>query len=220
MLQLTLTSNSNSMPNPRAHATNLILLGDPAAGKATHAQYLCKRFKMYDLDMGKELRTINNPILRKKLGLDQTYDKGKLSPTQVVRKILHDKIHSTPKSLGILFDGTPKMLGEAKLVAKWLKAENRNKPLVVYLTIPMIETVRRMTERKQDFQGKFSKRSDDNRVALKERVKYYRKNIAEVVNFFKKLYKFKKISSNAPIPKVRKVLVKLITDYEKGLNKT
>ncbi len=107
------------------------------------------------------------------------------------------------------------MLGEAKLVAKWLKAEKRSNPMVIYLTIPMEETVRRMTERKQDFRGKFGKRSDDNATALKERVKYYRTNITEVVKFFKKIYKFKKISSDAPVPQVQKVLVGLLNNFQK-----
>lgn len=197
---------------------NVILLGDPAAGKATHAAHLCDRFHMYDLDMGRELRKIKTSEARKKLGLDQTYDKGKLSPTQVVRKILKEKIHSTPKSQGILFDGTPKMLGEAKLVANWLRAEKRAKPLVIYLTIPMSETVRRMTDRRQDFRGKFGKRSDDNPGALEERVKYYRKNIKEVVRYFRKIYGYKKISSNAPVPIVGKILEKLILEYGKKIN--
>lgn len=195
---------------------NIILLGDPAAGKATHAKYLCREFNMYDLDMGKELRKVKSGRERKKLGLDKTYDKGKLSPTQIVRKILHEKIHSTPKSKGVLFDGTPKMLGEAKLVAKWLKAEGRRAPFVIYLSIPMEETVKRMTQRKQDFRGKFGKRSDDNADALKERVKYYRKNITTVVKFFSEIYKFKKISSDAPVLQVRKVLVRLIKNFKKS----
>lgn len=196
---------------------NIILLGDPAAGKATHAKHLCKSFNMYDLDMGKELRKVKSLTTRKKLGLDITYDKGKLSPTQVVRKILKEKIFSTSKNTGILFDGTPKMLGEAKLVAKWLKNQKRTNPLVIYLSIPMEETIKRMTERKQDFRGKFSKRSDDNPNALKERVKYYRNNISNVVKFFKRIYQFKKISSNAPVPKVGKILQKLINAYALSL---
>jgi adenylate kinase len=197
---------------------NLILLGDPAAGKATHAAYLCRHFNMYDLDMGKELRRIKNTELRTKIGLDKTLDKGKLTPTEIVRKILKEKIKATPKSKGILFDGTPKMIGEAKLVAKWLREEKRTNPIVVYMSIPMAETVRRMTQRKEDFKGKFSKRADDDIKALQNRVKYYRNNITEVVKYFKTLYKFKKISSNAPVPKVRKVLVKIISDYDERIN--
>jgi adenylate kinase family enzyme len=80
------------------------------------------------------------------------------------------------------------------------------------------ETVRRMTQRKEDFKGKFSKRADDDIKALQNRVKYYRNNITEVVKYFKTLYKFKKISSNAPVPKVRKVLVKIISDYAERVN--
>jgi adenylate kinase family enzyme len=173
---------------------------------------------MYDLDMGKELRRIKNTELRTKIGLDKTLDKGKLTPTEIVRKILKEKIKATPKSKGILFDGTPKMIGEAKLVAKWLREEKRTNPIVVYMSIPMAETVRRMTQRKEDFKGKFSKRADDDIKALQNRVKYYRNNITEVVKYFKTLYKFKKISSNAPVPKVRKVLVKIISDYDERIN--
>lgn len=199
---------------------NLILLGDPAAGKATHAKYLCGAFNMYDLDMGKELRTLSQ-LNKAVLGgvLKKTLEKGKLTPTQIVRKILFDKIHATPKSKGILFDGTPKMIGEAKLVAKWLKAEKRLNPLVIYMSIPMSETIKRMTERKEDFKGKFSRRADDDKKALQNRVKYYRENISEVVKYFKSIYSFKKISSNAPVPKVRKVLVKLINQHMRSTDK-
>jgi len=199
---------------------NLILLGDPAAGKATHAKYLCERFNMYDLDMGKELRQVKSNLPAGKAGkskvksiLSKTLDKGKLTPTNLVREILFEKIHATPKTKGILFDGTPKMIGEAKLVTKWLKNEKRSNPLVVYMSIPAKETVRRMTMRKEDFAGKFGKRADDDVKALQNRVKYYRNNISEVVKFFKKIYSFKKISSNAPVPKVRKILVNLIKNH-------
>ncbi len=192
---------------------NLILLGDPAAGKATHAAYLCKRYNMVDLDMGKELRKLKERSKAFEAKLKGTYNRGNLTQTSIVRGILQKKIFSTPKNKGILFDGNPKMIGEAKLVAKWLKDQGRAAPLVIYMSIPMKETVRRMTERKADFAGKFGRRDDDNAAALNNRVKYYRKNITEVVAYFGKIYRYKKISSNAPVPKVRKILVRLIENY-------
>lgn len=194
---------------------NIILLGDPAAGKATHGAFLAKKYRLYDLDMGRELRGLeHNTALRKKYKLDQTLDKGKLTPTQLVRELLHHKIHSTPKGQGILFDGTPKMLGEAKLVSKWLKAEKRDNILFVYLSIPLKETMRRMTSRKTYFKGKFSKRPDDNDKALKNRVAYYKKNISEVVTFFKKQYPFIKISTAGTIPQARKRLIEKLKRFE------
>ena len=193
---------------------NIILLGDPAAGKATHGKFLAKKYNLYDLDMGRELRALeNNPKLRKKYRLDETLDSGKLTPTELVRNLLRDKIRSTPSFKGILFNGTPKMLGEAKLVAKWLKDDGRERIIFVYLSIPLAETIRRMTSRKTYFQGKFSKRPDDNKQALKNRIAYYKKNIKQVVSFFKKLYPFIEISTLGTIPEAKKRLLTSLQKY-------
>jgi adenylate kinase len=194
---------------------NIILLGDPASGKATHGAFIAKKYRLYDLDMGRELRSIeHDTALRKKYRLDKTLDSGKLTPTELVRKLLHDKIKSVPKKQGILFNGTPKMLGEAKLVSKWLKETGRNRLLFLYLSIPLSETIRRMTSRKTYFKGKFSKRPDDNNNALKNRIKYYQVNIKQVVSFFKKLYPYKNISTIGNIPEARQRLVKALKQYE------
>src|SRR3989344_1148940 len=204
---------------PNSQPLNIILLGDPAAGKATHGKFLEKKYRLYNLDMGKELRALeSNRTLRKKYRLDQTLNRGKLTPTQLVRKLLHDRIHNTQKNKGILFNGTPKMLGEAKLVSKWLKQEKREKILFVYLSIPLKETIRRMTSRKSYFRGKFSKRPDDNNKALKNRIDYYKLNISQVVKFFKKLYPFVKISTIGSITAAKNRLIDKIRIYEKRLN--
>ena len=201
--------------NQKREPLNIILLGDPAAGKATHGAYIAKKYKMYDLDMGRELRALeHNKTLRKKYKLDKTLDSGKLTPTELVRDLLHDKIHSTKSGRGILFNGTPKMLGEAKLVAKWLKQEKRGRVLFIYLSIPLKETIRRMTARTTYFKGKFSKRPDDNNKALKNRIKYYQLNIKQVIKYFKKLYPYAKISTLGSIPEAQARLLKQIQKYD------
>lgn len=187
---------------------NIILLGDPAAGKATHGTYLAKKYNLYDLDMGRELRALeHDPTLRKKYQLDKTLDSGKLTPTELVRQLLRDRIHSISQDQGILFNGTPKMLGEAKLVTKWLKEEKRTNIIFIYLSIPLAETMLRMTGRKQYFKGKFSKRPDDNDKALKNRVKYYQTNIKDVVAFFKSKYPFAKISTMGTVGEAKKRII-------------
>ncbi|MDB4939996.1 MAG: adenylate kinase [Candidatus Doudnabacteria bacterium] len=177
---------------------DLILLGDPAAGKATQAKLLCKKYGFYDLDMGKELRKLDKSTKNPKLkhAFSKTLNKGKLTPTKIVREILKNKIYSVPAKRGILFDGTPKMIGEAKLVSKWLKDAKRAEKniLVLYLKIPQQEVLQRMSSRKEYFKGKFTKRVDDNATALKNRVAYYKKNISEVLEFFGNKYVSKTIS--------------------------
>lgn len=161
---------------------NLILLGDPAAGKATQAAWIAKRYGMMDLDMGKELR---KPAAKKRFDYARLTAKGKLTPTAVVRDILREKIVHASAARGILFDGTPKMLGEARLVAGLLRTADRSDPLVIYLRIPVAETMRRMITRG---------RKDDTRAAFLNRVAYYRKEVSRTVVFFRKIYDFRRIS--------------------------
>jgi adenylate kinase len=196
---------------------NLILLGDPASGKATQAQKLVDKYKLYDFDMGKELRKARRKDAKLEEVLEKTQDKGKLTPTKIVRQIHHDTIFNTAKKKGILFDGHPKMIGEAKLVHKWMNqvARNDGTVLVLYLNVPKKEIERRMLGRIEYFDGKYSKRADDNKQALKNRIKYYRDNISEVIKFFKSKYKYKLINGLGTEEEVFKRIEKAIHEFNK-----
>ena len=161
---------------------NLILLGDPASGKATQAARLVRKYHFYDFDMGREVK---KPAVRARYDYAGITAHGNLTPTAIVREILRRTIRTVPQRRGILFDGHPKMIGEAKLVAKWLKQYKRSDPFVLYLSIPTAEKLRRAKKRKRD---------DDSTRALKNRRRYYKDQVARVVAFFKKKYAFRKIS--------------------------
>ncbi len=196
---------------------NIILLGDPAAGKATQAKYLLSKYKLLDLDMGREMRHIlkGKGSAGIKKVLKETTNKGKLAPTAIVRAIHKEKILKAPKNKGILFDGTPKMIGEAKLVFKWMQQVKRTPETVIalYLHIPEKEVLKRAKNRVEYYKGKFSKRPDDTKDSLKNRIKYYRKNIAEVVSFFKGKYNYKEINGLGSRAEVRKRIQKVIREY-------
>jgi adenylate kinase len=170
---------------------NIILLGDPASGKGTQAARLAKEYGLYDLDMGKQLR---KPSVRKLFDYAKTTAIGKLTPTVIVRNIFTEIISNVPAKKGILFNGTPKMINEAKLVTRLLKSSKRADPIVIYLTLPEKETIRRIEERVEYIQGKLIKRDDDTLRALKNRRKYYKEQISQVVIFFKKHYTLKTVS--------------------------
>jgi adenylate kinase len=161
---------------------NLILIGDPAAGKATQAAWIVKRYGMFDFDMGHELR---RPSVRRTFDYNGSTAKGKLTPTKIVRAIICDKIMKTSRSKGILFDGFPKMVGEARLLAGQLKKTGRREPFVIYLSVPVQEAYRRRMKRG---------RKDDTEEAFMNRMAYYRHDVAKTIAFFKKIYGFKKIS--------------------------
>ncbi len=192
---------------------NMILLGDPGAGKATQGAYFAKKYKMYDHDMGRALTLLREKDRAAELVMEKNNDQGKLTPTNIVRKINRDVVLGLPQSKSILFDGHPKMVGEAKLVAKYLKQTQRKDPLVIYLRIPAAEVIKRIQARKGYYNTKFNRRADDSITALRNRAKYYRKNIAEVVEFFKSKYDFKYIDGLGTRTEVRKRIQKAIDEY-------
>lgn len=190
---------------------NLILLGDPAAGKATQAAILAKKYKMYDFDMGKELNVLRAKDKAVDAALTSNTDKGHLSPTKIVRNILKEIISDIPKSQGIIFDGHPKMIGEAKLVASLLKKSGRENVIFLYLHIPLDETTKRMSNRRGYFAGKFGKRADDSDEALKNRVRYYRAQVAQVLEFFGNKFGLHKINGTGSIKEISDRIDKVIS---------
>jgi adenylate kinase len=201
------------MSNSKKSALNLILLGDPGAGKATQAAYFAKKYKMFDHDMGRALTLLRQKDRTVDLIQRKTADRGILTPTAIARKINREVVLGLPKSKFILFDGHPKMLSEARIISKHLKQTGRPDPLVIYLKIPQDEVVRRIQKRKGYYNTKFNKRADDSTQALKNRAKYYRKNIAEVVNFFQSKYKFVYINGVGSRLEVRKRIQKAIDSF-------
>jgi adenylate kinase family enzyme len=183
---------------------NLILLGDIASGKATQASRLAKRYHLYDFDMGREVR---RPAIKKLYNYRRTTGRGALTPTRVVRAILAARIMKMPADTGILFDGHPKMIGEAKLVARLLKGKGRTTVFFIYLTIPMAETLKRIRLRRKSV-----KRADDALSAAKRRkLGYYRTQIfAKVVPFFASRYPYKRVSGMGTREQVFRRLVNVI----------
>jgi adenylate kinase len=189
---------------------NLILLGNPASGKGTQAVRLVKKYHFFDLDMGREIR---KPTIRAQFDYAKTTAVGHLTPTAIVRGIFKEVIGAVPGNRGILFNGTPKMINEAKLVSRLLKQNGRSAPLVIYLEIPVSETVRRMTKRVEKIDGKLVKRDDDTVRALRNRQKYYKAQITQVIAFFGERYTVKRISGMGTEAAVAKKIEAAIKNY-------
>ena len=184
---------------------NLILLGDPASGKGTQAARLAKKYRFYNLDMGHEVR---KPAAITQYDYARTTAVGHLTPTAVVRNIFKRVIATAPAQKGILFNGTPKMINEAKLVERELARAKRSDPLVIYLSIPAREMFKRAEGRNRD---------DDSVRALRNRQKYYKEQISQVVAFFGQQYTVKRISGLGTESAVEKKIEAAIVKHIKNL---
>ncbi len=166
--------------------------------------------------MGREVR---KPAVLKQYDYKKTTAIGHLTPTAVVRNIFKQVIATTPARKGILFNGNPKMINEAKLVARELARAKRTDPLVIYLSIPVGEMFKRAERRREYVNGKLTRRDDDSERALRNRQKYYKEQISQVVAFFGERYTVKRISGMGTEAAVEKKIEAAIAKHIKHLEK-
>ncbi|MDO8655446.1 MAG: nucleoside monophosphate kinase, partial [bacterium] len=112
----------------------IVILGRPGSGKGTQAGLLEKRFKFEHLSTGQLLR--ERAMKRDFLGkvIHKTLDAGKLVPTPIVFQLWMprlERFRHSKKFKGILFDGSPRKLYEARMLDETLVFYDWERNMVV-----------------------------------------------------------------------------------------
>lgn len=184
---------------------NLIVLGPSGSGKGTQSELLAREFSLKVLDGGEYLRKLMTEKSKNAERTAKTMNKGVLVPTDIVRDWMKKQIFSRPISRGIIFSGQPRMIGEAKLTMKWFRASGRGIPLAIFLKVSGKEVLKRLKKRyicskcrrnyvlnslpKESCKacgGEIVKRADDTPKSIKNRLAYFKKQVAQTLKFFKK----------------------------------
>ncbi|MCR4392158.1 MAG: adenylate kinase [Candidatus Acetothermia bacterium] len=119
---------------------NVVLLGPPGAGKGTLAARLSQELGLLHLSTGDVLR---DEVARgTELGrLAQGYmSRGELVPDEVILAMVRERVDGRR---GVLFDGFPRTLAQAKGLAAFAPVD-----VVVFLAIAKDEVVRRLSSRR------------------------------------------------------------------------
>ncbi len=204
----------------------VIMLGRSGCGKGTQAKLLIKEFGFKCLGSGDLLRkrSKKNDFSGRKI--KQVMDQGERVPTPIMFRIWAEKIEEIKDEVnkkGLIIDGNPRSLREAKLMNdafKWYEWENIK---VVLLDISEQEAFDRLTKRRickecgrlipwvGDFKGikicdecggELITRSDDKPEAIKARLKYYKKDVKLAINYYEKQKRLIKVDGNKSIEDV------------------
>ena len=185
---------------------NIILLGRSGSGKGTQAELLQEKYFLINIDTGDILRALAK---RKDLfgeNISKTISKGKLVPLWLVTYCWLNKMLSLPSDKGVIFEGSPRVLEEAKILEETLSWFSKRKLLVVYLKTSEKEVTNRLLNRRicskchREFSlalnpglkkcshcgAKLIRRRDDYPQAIKNRMDFFKKNIIPVINYFKR----------------------------------
>lgn len=186
---------------------HLILFGPPGSGKGTQAQALEKRYHLDHLSTGALFRT--HITKKTALGkLAQSYiDKGKYVPDKVTIGMVESFMTAHK---GILFDGFPRTVPQAKALEKMALAMRQPISGVVFLDVPDEEVIKRIILRGKKGSG----RSDDNEVTARKRLKEYYQKTHALHAFYKKKGLLIHVDGFQPIRSVTAQIAKKIAHLE------
>jgi adenylate kinase len=160
---------------------NIVLFGPPGAGKGTQAVKIAEKYNFVHLSTGDIFR--KNIKENTELGkLAKSYmDQGDLVPDEVTIKMLEDAANANPDVKGIIFDGFPRTIAQAKALDAFLKNDYGQKvDKTLSLEVENEELIHRLLER-----GKTSGRSDDaDESIIRNRIVEYNNKTAPLKDYY------------------------------------
>lgn len=127
---------------------NVLLFGPPGAGKGTQAGVVSGLLGVPHVATGDIFRR----HLREGTALGELarsyMSQGKLVPDEVVVDIVTSRLSDPDAVSGVLFDGFPRTVNQAQLLADWLAKNGRGIDLVLNLVVPDEVIVRRLSGRR------------------------------------------------------------------------
>lgn len=161
------------------HKITISLLGRSGCGKGTQAEFIMRRLgkSMHRIESGGVLRSL---LRSHNATTDRTHtilEEGKLFPSWFVWFAwLKQFIERGCASRHLLFDGTPRMLKEAKLLDEVIRWHGRPLLVCVYLEVSRREAMRRLLARG---------RADDTPHAIRNRMSFFDQEVIKTIRYFR-----------------------------------
>ncbi|OGD23483.1 hypothetical protein A2Z10_03095 [Candidatus Azambacteria bacterium RBG_16_47_10] len=184
---------------------NIIMLGRSGSGKGTQAQMLVQDLSLEYIGTGDLLRKFSERDNAAARRMKETMTQGKLAPSWMPFFIWMEKLAYTDINKGVLFDGSPRMLQEAKTLDEVLEWFERDNIKVILIDIPRevayerlmkrrvcdackkgayVEKGREMAPHCLYCGGELTIRSEDYPEAIASRLDWYDTEVVKVVEYY------------------------------------
>lgn len=186
---------------------NIILMGPPGAGKGTQAKKIIDGFHLPHISTGDMFREAISKGTPLGLQAKAIIERGDLVPDEITIGLVKERLSQPDCEHGYLLDGFPRTIPQAEALKVMGPEIGRAVNLVIDITCPDEELVRRIagrrvcpkcgasfhiTDVKPQVEGicdrcgnELVQRKDDNAESLKVRLENYYKSTQPLVEFYK-----------------------------------
>ena len=190
---------------------DLILFGPPGAGKGTQAKVLQEERGLVQLSTGDMLRAAvaaGTELGRKSKAI---MNRGDLVPDDLVIGIIDERLEKPDCARGVIFDGFPRTVAQAKALDTMLAGRGRKIDAVIELKVDDEAMVGRMESRVRENPG--AARADDTPETLRKRLKVYRQNTEPLLDFYRGQGKLVTVDGMAPIGDVSAAVTRVLDQF-------
>jgi adenylate kinase len=175
---------------------NLILFGPPGAGKGTQAKIIQDEWGLVHLSTGDILRAAVAAGTDLGRRCKTIMDRGDLVTDDIVVGIIAERLDAPDCAKGVVFDGFPRTIKQAKELDSLLARRASAIDAVIELKVDDEALVGRIAQRKLETGGT---RGDDTPETLRNRLEVYRRNTAPLLDFYAGQGKLRAVDGMAPI---------------------
>ncbi|MFC2020519.1 adenylate kinase [Chloroflexota bacterium] len=216
----------------------IIFLGAPGAGKGTQAARVAQELNLAHVATGDLFRQAQEQGTELGLKAKSYLEKGQLVPDEITIGMVLERISAPDCEGGVILDGFPRNLGQAKALEKALVEWGKAVDKVIYIKVSEEELLKRLSGRWICRQcqapyhevnsppgirgkcdrcgGELYQRPDDTVETVKKRLVVYFAETASLIDYYTQVGKLLEVDGEGSVDEVeRRILASLSREFVK-----
>ena len=215
----------------------IVLLGAPGAGKGTQASILNQKLKLAHIASGDLFRQALNKGTELGKQAKVYMEKGQLVPDEITIKMVLERLAAPDCGSGIILDGFPRNVDQAKALDKALAERNKSIDRAVYIKVSEEELLKRLTGRWicrgcqapyheisspskvkgicDKCGGELYQRADDKEETIRKRLQVFFSETAPLIEYYQKQNKLLEVQGEGSMEEIGERIINGLQSIKK-----